>query len=213
MNPLHSISSKPTIIQKTAPSKERGSSSLPHHCDFLLLSMHLPVFFLPDTQTSLCDPAIVINRIPEVPKLSSLSPSTLKEPTTHHFIKPHHHPKESTKQRKRIFIIDLSLCISSSLSLCFLHKLLSAHLIQQLHKDSICLLTILFTNVLRMTSLKPPHDFPTLQINLLSKDILYKKIPTVLSADSWGQPFRFLTQVPFSTRSPTLPISAIVQQS
>jgi hypothetical protein len=92
-NPLHIISSNPTIIQKTASSKERGSSSSTHCRDFLFPSTHLPVFFLPDTQASFCDPAIVINQIPKVPKLSSLSPSILKQPATHHFIKPHHFQK------------------------------------------------------------------------------------------------------------------------
>jgi hypothetical protein len=47
----------------------------------------------------------------------------------------------------------------------------------------------------------------------LPKTFCTKIIPTILSADSWGQPFRFLTQMLFSTQSPTLQISAIVQHS
>jgi hypothetical protein len=50
-------------------------------------------------------------------------------------------------------------------------------------------------------------------IFFLPKTFCTKNCPTLLSADSWGQPFRLLTQVLFSTQSPTLQISAIVEQS
>jgi hypothetical protein len=158
---VHIISSIPTI-QKTASTKERGSSSSTRHLDFLCIPQYS--FFLIHKQAFATQH--FIDWISEAPKPSSLSPSTFKESATHHFINTHHHPNDSTKQRKRIFIVGSSSCISPSLSLRSLHKLLSAHLIQQLHKDSIFLFMNLFL--------------------------------TVLSAESWGQPIRFLTQVSFS---------------
>jgi hypothetical protein len=86
-HPLHIISSNPTIIQKTVPSKERGSSSSTRRRDFLRIPQYS--FYLIHKQAFVT--RHFIDRIPEVPKPSSLSPSTFKQSTTHHFIKSHHH--------------------------------------------------------------------------------------------------------------------------
>jgi hypothetical protein len=96
MNPLHIISSIPTI-QKTASSKERGSLSLSHHREFLRIPQYS--FYLIHKQAFATWQFIYWT--PEVPKPSSLYPSTFKESTTYHFMKFHHHQKDSTKQRKR----------------------------------------------------------------------------------------------------------------
>ena len=77
----------PTIIEKTAPSKERGSSSSTRCRDFLRIPQYS--FYLIHKQAFVT--RHFIDRIPEVPKPSSLSPSTFKQSTTHHFIKSHHH--------------------------------------------------------------------------------------------------------------------------
>jgi hypothetical protein len=58
-------------------------------------------------------------RFPKLPnkqitKRLSLPQSTFNEPTTHHLINIHH-PKDSIKQRKRVFIVDSSSWLSTHL--------------------------------------------------------------------------------------------------
>jgi hypothetical protein len=172
--------------------------------------------------SKLCDPAIVIDWIPKVPKWTKLPnyyhclPQASKNPV--HIISSNPTIIQKTASSKEGGSLSSTChCVFSPfLSFCFLHKLLSAHLIQYLHKDSICQKNIL-TRVLKGWHLS---NHPTnCQVFQLIKSIFFPKtfcttnIPAVLSTDSWGQPFRFLTQLLFSMWSPTMQISATVQQT
>jgi hypothetical protein len=128
--------------------------------------------------------------------------------------------QKTVSSKERTFMVDssswISIFTSTRLPVSFLHKLFVSPLgIRHRTRIRYASSTNLFTSVLR-TSLKAPMNRQVLQ---LFKSIFFllittfrRTIPTVLSTDSRGQPFRFLTQVSLSTRSPTIPrISATVQ--
>jgi hypothetical protein len=153
--------------------------------------------------SKLCDPAIVIDWIPKVPKWTKLPnyyhclPQASKNPV--HIISSNPTIIQKTASSKEGGSLSSTChCVFSPfLPFCFLHKLLSAHLIQYLHKRFNMPKEYLNQCFKRMTPLKSPHElssFPTYQINLLSKDILYNKYPC--SSLHWLMGATF--QVPYS---------------
>jgi hypothetical protein len=122
-------------------------------------------------------------------KWSSLSQSTFNEPTTRHLINTHH-PKDRTKQRRRIFIVEPSSWLSMYPPVFLLPDT----------QASFC--DPAFSLIGSPKFPNHHHCLPQPSKNPLH---IIQQIPP----SSLGQPFRFLTQVLFSKQSPTLQLCNI----